>query len=78
MKNGISLREVNQKFSSDQFYSLSKEVVNSPIYSGEKFSWGDGQIYDKSKRIGGPGNSTTWRQINTNHHITLMVDLLSS
>ncbi|MCT4086696.1 beta family protein [Elizabethkingia anophelis] len=67
-----------KKFSSDQFYSLSKEVVNSPIYSGEKFSWGDGQIYDKSKRIGGPGNSTTWRQINTNHHITLMVDLLSS
>jgi len=67
-----------KKYSSDQFYTLSKDVIDSPIYSGEKFSWGDKQIFDKSKRISGPGNPTIWRQISVNHHITLMVDLLSS
>lgn len=66
-----------KKHGSEQYYNLCSDIVKSKIYSGENYSWGDSQIYSKSKREGGPGNPTVWRQIGTNHHITLVVNQLS-
>lgn len=63
----------------DQFYALARKVVaRTEEYSGEDFSWGDGQIYEKSNNNGGTGSATTWRQIATNHHIALTIQQLSS
>lgn len=67
-----------KKHGSDQYYSLCIQIVDSNSYSGEDFSWGDKQITDKSMRMGGPGNSTVWRQIATNHHIEFVVNQLSN
>ncbi len=67
-----------KKYSFDQFYDLAKEITSSTVYYGEDFSWGDNLIYEKSKRKGGTGNPTTWRQIATNHHITVMITNLSN
>lgn len=66
-----------KKYTTDQYYSLCADIVASNMYSGENYSWGDKQIFDKANRIGGPGNPTIWRQIGTSHHITLVVDELS-
>lgn len=66
-----------KKHGSEQYYKLCADIVASQVYSGEVFSWGDEQIHNKSTRNGGPGNPTIWRQIGTNHHITLVVDQLS-
>lgn len=67
-----------KKYSFEQFYDLAKEITSSNVYYGEEFSWGDNLIYQKSKRTGGTGNPTTWRQIATNHHITVMITNLSN
>lgn len=67
-----------KKYSFEQFYDLAKEITSSTLYYGEDFSWGDKLINEKSKRQGGTGNPTTWRQIATNHHLTLMITNLSS
>ncbi|KQT20259.1 hypothetical protein ASG31_17675 [Chryseobacterium sp. Leaf404] len=67
-----------KKHGSEQYYELSRNILNSGIFSGEFFSWGDKQIKDKANDIGGPGNSTTWRQIGTNHHITFVVKQISN
>ena len=67
-----------KKHSFEQFYDLAKEITSSTVYYGEEFSWGNNLIYEKSKRTGGTGNPTTWRQIATNHHITVMITKLSS
>jgi hypothetical protein len=67
-----------KKYGSEQYYDLSSQIVNSQFFSGETFSWGDKQINDKANRVGGPGNSTVWRQIGTNHHIEFVVNQLSN
>ncbi|VXB02189.1 beta family protein [Chryseobacterium sp. 8AT] len=67
-----------KKHGSEQYYELSRNIANSGIFSGENFSWGDKQINNKANDIGGPGNSTTWRQIGTNHHITFVVNQISN
>lgn len=56
-----------------------KLLVESPYFCGKTYSWGDNEIFDKSiGESAGPGSLTTWRAIGTNHHITFMVNLLSS
>jgi hypothetical protein len=67
-----------KKYGSEQYYDLSSQIVSSQIFSGQNFSWGDKQINDKANRVGGPGNSTVWRQIGTNHHIEFVVNQLSN
>lgn len=48
-------------------------VVNSGHFSGPLFSQADRLIYRTAHGLEGPGNATTWRQINTTHHITRVV-----
>ncbi len=67
----------------EQFGDHSQVLVKHPAYSGKDFSDGDSQIhvYAEKRDLGeskGFGNATTWRWISTNHHITLVVNQLSS
>ena len=58
--------------SNAQMYGLSVAVVKSPHYLGRSFSWGDGQIHLCTLR-GAFGNPSTWIAIDTNHHLTFVV-----
>ncbi|WP_342045957.1 beta family protein [Bacillus sp. OTU530] len=54
-------------------------LVSSIYFKGKDYSWGDNEIHEKATgETTRPGGLTTWRAIGTNHHITFIVDLLSS
>ncbi len=63
-----------------QMFRLARDLVSSPHFMNERFSWGDRQILLRSqvltnannKRIG-PGNATSWIAFDTNHHIAWIV-----
>lgn len=49
-------------------------IVNSGDFSGPSFSEADSYIYDVVLNASeGAGNASTWRQVNTTHHITRVV-----
>lgn len=59
-------------------YEVMKDVferiVDSGEFSGATFSKADSYIYDVARNNSRrPGNATTWRQVNTTHHITRVV-----
>lgn len=56
---------------SAQYPAEAKLIVEKPEYSGEKFSFGDGFIYAKSRDGRKPGNATQWLTAGINHHVTL-------
>jgi hypothetical protein len=49
------------------------EIVGSGLFAGAGFSSADAYILRTANNEDGPGNATTWRQINTTHHITRVV-----
>lgn len=53
--------------------NLSHIISNSEYYQGDGFSWGDKQILHCSKGVF-TGNASTWIGIETNHHITSVVN----
>ncbi|MBZ6078159.1 beta family protein [Microvirga puerhi] len=53
--------------------SVARGIVSSGDFYGAEFSDADDFIYNCSRGEGGPGNSTTWRKVNTTHHITMVV-----
>jgi len=63
-----------------QMFRLARDLVSSPHFIGESFSWGDRQILLRSqvltntngKKIG-PGNATSWIAFDTNHHIAWII-----
>lgn len=59
---------------------LCKLLVDSKYFLGADYSWGDDYIYKRSidGAKEGPGNLTNWRTVGTNHHITLVINQLSS
>jgi hypothetical protein len=52
---------------------ISLKIVNSDHFSGREFSHGDAFIYDTAHGLAGPGNPSTWRKVNTVHHLTRVV-----
>lgn len=55
---------------------VCRRIVASDQFEGPRFSTADAYIYKTAMNQDGPGNSTTWRQVNTTHHITrVIVDL---
>src|SRR5258708_7679806 len=64
-------RNVRQ-YGFDQYFDLSRALVERIEYSGRDFSWGDKYIADCATGMEGPGNATTWRKVGTNHHLTLV------
>lgn len=52
---------------------VCRRILESGHFAGPTFSFADDFIYRTAKGVGRPGNSTTWREVNTTHHITQVV-----
>jgi hypothetical protein len=52
---------------------VCRNIVDSGHFAGASFSAADSYIFRTANNDDGPGNATTWRQINTTHHITRAV-----
>jgi hypothetical protein len=52
---------------------VCNRILESGYFAGSAFSSADAYIEDTARSLDGPGNSTTWRQVNTTHHITRVV-----
>jgi len=52
---------------------VASQIVESGRFAGRNFSQADQYIFDTAKGNAGPGNSATWRQVNTTHHLTRVV-----
>lgn len=61
-----------KRYRLDQFRELSNTLRRRPEYYGPNYSWGDNYINECANYAVGKGNLTTWRQVGTNHHITLV------
>lgn len=59
-----------------QFTTLAADVMNHRSFAGPGFSWGDAYIVECAQG-NGTGNLTTWRQVGTNHHLTMVVKQLA-
>lgn len=54
--------------------SVAKMILKSGAYMGRKFSRSDDRIYQIANGLSGGGNAQIWREINTGHHITKVVN----
>ncbi|MEI9901013.1 MAG: beta family protein [Hyphomicrobium sp.] len=52
---------------------VSQRIVESGQFAGRSFSVADDYIYRTAQGLDGPGSATTWREVNTTHHITRVV-----
>lgn len=67
-------RAVKEGRDAQRMHGVFKAIVDSGAFAGEGFSSADSFIANGAKNpMAGPGNSTTWRQLNTTHHITQVV-----
>jgi len=54
--------------------NVCERIKASPQFAGASFSEADDRIYDIAHgKVENTGNATTWRQVNTTHHITRVV-----
>jgi Beta protein len=61
-----------------QFHAVARSVKVHPVFSGERFSWGDDYIARCAQRQAGCGNLTTWRKVGTSHHIAFVSQQLEA
>jgi hypothetical protein len=66
---GHSRRKGNK---GEQMWDLSREIVESPQYMKERFSWGDKRIMSCANEEF-KGNPSNWVAIDTNHHIHAVI-----
>lgn len=67
-------RAVKAGRDAQRMHGVFKAIVESGDFAGEGFSSADAFIANGARNAkAGPGNSTTWRQLNTTHHITQVV-----
>jgi hypothetical protein len=52
---------------------VAEKIIKSGHFAGRTFSTGDSLIYDTAHGSSAPGNATTWRKVNTIHHLTRVV-----
>lgn len=57
----------------DAMQQVCRRIIDSGQFAGRDFSSADDFIYRCAQGWEGPGNGTTWREINTTHHITRVV-----
>ena len=58
-----------------RMHAVYKAIAQSSDFAGDGFSSADAFIATGARNaMAGPGNSTTWRQLNTTHHITQVVN----
>ena len=67
-----------KRFGYPQFRSISRTLVGRPEFSGAGFSAGDNYISNCAAGNVSTGNMTTWRRVGTTHHLTFVVDRISS
>lgn len=67
-----------RRFGYGQYRDLSARLKKEPEYKGAAFSWGDDYVDRCASSKVGTGNQTTWRSVAVNHHITLVVEQLST
>lgn len=60
--------------STAEMRNVYRRIVDSDDFAGARFSQADSYIFNAARDSRtGCGNSTTWRQLNTTHHITQVV-----
>lgn len=52
---------------------VCRGILDSGYFAGREFSVADDYIFMSAHGRAGPGNATTWRAINTTHHLTRVV-----
>jgi hypothetical protein len=57
----------------DAMRGVSQFILDRGVFAGRDFSSADEYIYGTAKGYDGPGSPTSWREINTAHHITQVV-----
>ncbi len=68
-------RAVKDGSDAQRMHGVYKAIADSEDFSGEGFSTADAFIANGAQSAAAsPGNSTTWRQLNTTHHITQVVN----
>lgn len=60
-----------------QTQSLCQILINSPVYFGRQFSWGDDYIFNRAHGNYTSGGSKEWRKIAHTHHLTMVAQQLS-
>ncbi|WFB47846.1 beta family protein [Vibrio coralliilyticus] len=61
-----------------QTQQLCDTLVNSGLFYGSQFSWGDQYIHDRAQGTVGSGGSIVWRKVAHTHHLTLVAgDLIN-
>lgn len=58
-------------------FDMANNIVKSESFYGKDFSYGDREIFDRSKKEKGPGSNTNWVTISTTHHIAVILSQLS-
>lgn len=67
-------RAVKEGTDAQRMHGVYKAICESSDFAGGSFSSADSFIANGARSSSaGPGNSTTWRQLNTTHHITQVV-----
>jgi len=63
-----------------QFNDICADLIPRPEYSGQGFSSGDAEIYEKATNPddAGSGNAETWRKIGMSHHCEMVLDQIAS
>lgn len=61
-----------------QYHDLARQIANNVNFFSSSFSWGDKYIADCASKIVGHGNLETWIRVDTNHHITFVVNQLAN
>jgi hypothetical protein len=57
----------------EQWNGHAQILCDDPnLFYGEKFSWGDGFIYEKSQDVKTPGSYEIWLRAGINHHLTVV------
>jgi hypothetical protein len=72
-RNWVIVRASDVGLDKDAMKKVAKRLVASVHFAGRTFSLGDKYIYDTAHDKDGPGNATTWRKVNTIHHLTRVV-----
>jgi hypothetical protein len=80
VKGGGLKRKIGGRISYDydQFFVLAEKLRSHKNYRGPSFSNGDLYIQNCRKGIKGPGNLPKWREVGTNHHLTLVAEQIAN
>lgn len=76
-ENWVVVRGSGDRRLIDDMRDVARRLVASRHFVGRAFSRADEAIFALSEDATGPGNATTWRRLNTVHHLTMVVSQLA-